>query len=240
MAGRKKKDHEGHGGAWKVAYADFITAMMALFMVLWICSQEEEILIATSLYFQNPFNSPAQNASGVMPNKGQSIKKDDGSSDPKSAVDVTLLAKLAKEFYKYLNLKENDENKPIEIQVTNDGLRIIVYDQPNRPIFEKFSTKLTEWGLFVHKSLAWLLDRYNFLVRIEAHTAAGEKEITENYSDWELTADRANMSRRTLVHFALDPEKIDRITGFASKHPLVGVPPTSAKNQRVEISLTLQ
>src|SRR5213592_4083857 len=100
----KKKAQAHHGGAWKVAYADFVTAMMALFMVLWISSQDEKILIATSKYFQNPFTSPLNASSGVMPfnsNKStQSEGKGEGDEKEQSrdkAIKMTFLSTVASE-----------------------------------------------------------------------------------------------------------------------------------------------
>src|SRR5476649_580688 len=105
MARKKKEGH--HGGAWKVAFADFMTAMMALFMVLWICAQDQKIVIATARYFQNPFNSPLEKSSGIMefnastPNKGSG--KEEGkspdstpASDAKT-IDLQFLNSVAKD-----------------------------------------------------------------------------------------------------------------------------------------------
>src|SRR5262245_55049114 len=127
----KKKAAAHHGGAWKVAYADFVTAMMALFMVLWISSQDEKILIATSKYFQNPCHSPVNATSGVMPfnsNKTtQSEGRESGSEkerDSKNQIHLSFLNSVAADFYRLLHIDETFEDKPIDIQVTTDGLRI--------------------------------------------------------------------------------------------------------------------
>src|SRR5574343_609331 len=116
----------GGGGAWKVAYADFVTAMMALFMVLWLSAQDKKILIATSRYFQNPFNSPLEEKSGVMPfNKdttsSSSSSKDDGagkdtSADKNKQIQLSFLNSVASDFYRLLHLDQNWEDKPIDIQ----------------------------------------------------------------------------------------------------------------------------
>src|SRR5215203_4368387 len=128
----------GSGGAWKVAYADFVTAMMALFMVLWISAQDKEILIATSEYFQNPFKSPLDASSGIMPfnsNKTtQSKGKGQGESDQDRTkqVQLTFLNSVAADFYRLLHLDESLEGKSIEIQVTTDGLRVSLFDRAKR------------------------------------------------------------------------------------------------------------
>src|SRR5882672_7853695 len=132
----------GHGGAWKVAFADFMTAMMALFLVLWISSQDKKILIATSQYFQNPFNSPMDNTSGVMPfntNKSTtSTGPDQGTekeADKNKQIEVSFLNTVAADFYRLLNLDQNLADKPIDIQVTSDGLRVTLFDRGKRPLF---------------------------------------------------------------------------------------------------------
>src|SRR3984893_14858648 len=94
---KKKGGHGHHGGAWKVAYADFVTAMMALFMVLWISAQDKEILIATSKYFQSPFKSPTDRSSGVLENNAAAAAKALVDADKASLTDLALLNKLSKD-----------------------------------------------------------------------------------------------------------------------------------------------
>lgn len=236
----------GHGGAWKVAFADFMTAMMALFLVLWISSQDKKILLATSQYFQNPFNSPMDNTSGVMPfnsNKTTTTSGNDAGTekeaDRNKQIEVTFLNTVAADFYRMLNLDKNLEDKPIDIQVTSDGLRVTLFDRVKRPIFVKDTTEFTEWGRFAMESLAWMIDRHHFRVTIDGHTAQRAPGRNEDYSVWELSADRANASRRSLVHFAVDPKNIERVTGYAGTRPLPGEKPEADSNERVTLSLTL-
>src|SRR5215207_6919902 len=107
----------GSGGAWKVAYADFVTAMMALFMVLWISAQDKEILIATSEYFQNPFKSPMDASSGVMPFNSNKLSQNKGNGsgaegqDRNKQVQTTFLNSVAADFYRLLHLDESAETK---------------------------------------------------------------------------------------------------------------------------------
>jgi chemotaxis protein MotB len=173
MAGKRKKAEAHHGGAWKVAYADFVTAMMALFMVLWISAQDKEILIATSKYFQSPFKSPMDRSAGVLENSQASVTKTIVDSDKTSLSDLALLNKLAKEVYRQLNIEEDPEHAPLDIQITNDGLRVVIFDRHDRPLFEPGKAEFTEWGGFVMENLAWLIDRRDFKVRIDGHTASG-------------------------------------------------------------------
>lgn len=234
------------GGAWKVAYADFVTAMMALFMVLWISAQDKEILIATSQYFQNPFRSPMDATSGVMPfnsnkttNSSGQGQGDEKESDRNKHIQLTFLNSVAADFYRLLHLDENLAGKPIDVQVTTDGLRVTLFDRINRPIFKGDTAELSEWGTFVLQSLAWTIDRHRFRVTIDGHTKAGIKMKDDTYTAWELSTDRANTTRRALVHYAVDAELIERVTGYADTKPISGEAATAESNQRVTLSLTL-
>jgi len=232
--------HKAHGGgAWKVAYADFVTAMMALFMVLWITAQDEEIMLSTSRYFQNPFQYAfEENSSGIMKDGGSSFQGDAGQN--KSMVDMNFLHTLASEFMRMLDIEESDPNAPVQVSVTSDGMRITVYDRPNQPLFEDGTYELTKWGDFILENLAWYVDRHTLRVRIDAHTPVRDDAPEGQIQDpWELTTMRANAARKTLVHYALDPHKIDRVTGFGDAHPLKGQAPDSPVNQRVEFSLAV-
>ncbi len=244
---KKKEAH--HGGAWKVAYADFVTAMMALFMVLWICAQDKKILVATSRYFQSPFNAvAADKTSGIMeynserPQKGNGEK--DGTNDNPSRtdpkeIDLQFLNSIAKDFYRLLNLEEDLAEKPIDIQVTSDGMRVTLFDRTRKPLFKENTAEFTDWGNFMMQNLSWLIDRHRFRVVIDGHTASGTKFPQENYTAWELSSDRANASRRALTHYAVDPKLIDRVTGYADTRPIPGLPRESESNQRVTLSLSM-
>src|SRR4051812_42632313 len=161
MARKKAAAH--HGGAWKVAYADFVTAMMALFMVLWISSQDDKIVIATTRYFQNPFRAPPmETAAGVLPSTGSkntnSASREIGSAkteDKGKQIEMTFLNAVASDFYRLLRLDQNEAEKLIDIQVTSDGLRVTLFDRARRPLFVGNTTQFTEWGQFVMQNLAW-------------------------------------------------------------------------------------
>ncbi len=235
----KKGEH--HGGAWKVAYADFITALMALFMVLWISSQDEEILLATSGYFQNPFNSPMDQSMGVMSNsidRGGVGKRDD--EEVNNLIDLSFLHSLAREFYRLLDIDVSEDENPTKITVTSEGLMITVYNRSNQPLFVQDTDELTQWGGFVMQNIAWIVDRHDFGVSIEAHSASGFESIREDYGPWELTAGRANAVRRHLVHYALAEDKVERVIGFADTHPLENEPADSESNHRIEINLAVR
>jgi chemotaxis protein MotB len=236
----------GGGGAWKVAYADFVTAMMALFMVLWISAQDKEILIATSEYFQNPFRSPMDASSGVMPfnntKSSQSQGKEKGSEkaqDRDKQVQMTFLNSVAADFYRLLHLDETLDSKPIDIRVTTDGLRVTLFDRNKRPLFQDGSAEFTEWGTFVLQNMAWTIDRHAFTVTIDGHARGGTVDVRPDYSKWELSADRANSARRRLVHYAVDSKQIERVTGYADTRPPDGESASSESADRLTLNLTL-
>ncbi len=239
----------GKGGAWKVAFADFMTAMMAFFLVMWLTSQDKEILIATSKYFQNPFTSPMEQKSGLLnfdsnkpANTSGGDKGETGggkSSTSAQTIDLQFLNSVAKDVYKMLNLDEALADKPIEVQVTSDGLRITLYDRAKQPLFEDMSAQLTKWGDFVMQSLAWMIERNRFNIVIEGHTRTGLALPTTEYTSWELSADRANAARRALVRYAVDATQIERVTGYADTRPVPLMAPDSPSNQRVTLSLRL-
>jgi len=232
-----------------VAFADFMTAMMALFLVLWISAQDEQILVATSQYFQSPFKSPMEDHSGIMPFNKQSSSSSSSSEDQASSqstptdtnkqVELSFLNSVAADFTRLLNLDQDLDKKPIDVEITSDGLRITLYDRAQKPLFDGDSTELSEWGEYVMQNLAWMIDRHNFLVTIDGHTRSGLQLDQDNYTAWELSADRANISRRKLVHYAVEPELIERVTGYADTQPLPNEPTSSESNQRVTLSLRL-
>lgn len=240
----------GGGGAWKVAFADFMTAMMAFFLVMWLTSQDKEILIATSQYFQSPFKSPLQAKAGLLNFDSKSVTKSGGEGKKKdsasgastssaTAMDLQFLNSVAKEMYKMLNLDDALADKPLDVQVTSDGLKVTLYDRGKQPFFESGTAKFTKWGDFVMQSLAWTVERNKFNIVIEGHTRSGLVLPNPDYGAWELSADRANSARRALVKYAVDPAQIERVTGYANTRPVPLTPPDSETNQRVSMSLRI-
>jgi chemotaxis protein MotB len=238
----------GKGGAWKVAFADFMTAMMAFFLVMWLTSQDKEILIATSQYFQNPFKSPLEAKAGLLNYDSQSVSKNSSDGKKKDAsagastsspttMDLQFLNSVAKELYKMLNMDDALAEKPLDVQVTSDGLKVTLYDRGKQPFFEAGTAKFTKWGDFVMQSLAWTVERNKFNIVIEGHTRTGLVMPNPDYTAWELSADRANAARRALVKYAVDPAQIERVTGYANTRPVPLAAPESETNQRVSMSL---
>jgi chemotaxis protein MotB len=245
----KKKD-EHHGGAWKVAYADFVTSMMAFFMVMWICvaTKKPEVMAQISLYFKDPGyaerkkeedKAPKQ-VTGVMNNSSKiATQKDASLQDAVSPENQAFLKAISRDFVRLLNIKD-EEKPPVDVQVTSDGLRMNFFNRAKKPVFKKNTSELTEWGTFVFQNLAWLVERYNFHAFLEGHTAKGlDLGQNKNYTPWELSADRANAVRRSMEYYAMSPDKTQRVSGLGDSEPLPNVNPESEDNDRITVSLSL-
>src|ERR1700722_882479 len=189
-----KKKHAHHGGAWKVAYADFVTAMMALFIVLLLASQDQRIKEAVERAFRNPFSSVTKDSVGIIPSKEtQAVRSSSGNLDSASAVELTMLRRINQDLVKSLATDgEDKEDNPIKLDMTPEGLSINVFDRSHKPIFESQSTKFTPYGDWVFSTLAWEISRYNNLsVELEGHTESGNGAIRPDYGDWEISSAHA-------------------------------------------------
>ena len=235
-----KKAEAHHGGAWKVAYADFVTAMMALFMVLWICAQDKKIMLATSKYFKQPFNALTKESAGVLQGKDGGSQGKDKTADSATAAALAFMRSLATELSRLLNVKDMQEEQSVEIQVTSDALKITLYDRTKHAVFKKGSAEVTEWGKLVMQNLAWIIDRNDLKVYLDGHAAAQSLpgDGDGNYGPWELTADRANAARRLLVKYAVNPQKIERVSGYADTKPIPKSAGDFPGNERITISLS--
>src|SRR5580704_16646732 len=125
-----------HGGAWKVAYADFTTAMMALFIVLLLTSQDQRIKEAVERAFRNPFSSVTKDSTGIIPSKDtQAVKSSTGNFDSASAVELTMLRRLNQDLLKSLQSESEDKDQsPVKLDLTPEGLCINVFDRSHKPI----------------------------------------------------------------------------------------------------------
>ncbi len=235
-----KRGH--HGGSWKVAYADFTTAMMALFLVLWLTAQDNRIKEAVERAFRNPFASVTKESVGIIPNPdSQAVRDHSKNFDSASAVELTMLRRLNEDLLKSLKIELDDPNsQSVKLELTPDGLRITVFDRSRRPIFEPQSTRFTPYGDWVFSTLAWELSRYNsFAIDLEGHTESGWTPPSPDYGDWEISADRANAARRKLVEHGVARNRIRKVAGFADTIPMPNEPPDSETNRRVNVLLSL-
>jgi chemotaxis protein MotB len=237
----KKKAH--HGGAWKVAYADFVTAMMALFIVLWLSSQDQRIKEAIARAFAHPFSSLTKDSVGIIPNKDtQAMRSSDGDFDSASAVELAMLRKLSQDFLKSLPTDSTDKDEdPVKLEMTPDGIRINVFDRARKPVFEPQSTRFTSYGQWVFSTLAWEIARStNFTIELEGHTESGNAPVSTDYGDWEISADRATAVRRKLLDSGVPSQQVIKVAGFGDTAPMPEHDTSDEINRRVTVLLNLR
>lgn len=229
-----------HGGAWKVAYADFITTMMALFLVLWLTAQDTKIKEAIERSFKNPFSSLTKESVGLIPNsESTALQKEKGNYDSPSAVHLELLRRVTEDLAKLLQSDAEDQSS-IRIDPTPDGLRINVFDRSLHPIFKANSIEFTPYGSWVFSTIAWVIARYpGFVVELEGHTEAGAAPRSPTYTAWELSTDRANATRREILDHGVGAHQVYRIAGYGDTQTMSGVPPEDEANRRVTVLLRM-
>jgi chemotaxis protein MotB len=234
------KKHIHHGGAWKVAYADFVTAMMALFLVLWLTAQDEKIKEAVERSFKNPFTSMTKDSTGLIPNENTSaVKSSKGNFDSASAVELNMLRRISEDLTKSFQQDQSEEQESVRLDMTPEGLRVNVFDRGQKPIFEKDSHQFTKYGAWVFSTLAWQVSRYPkfFLMELEGHTEQGRPAKEADYGSWELSADRANSARRLLEEHGVKSLQVRKVAGFADTKPMPAMDGADERNRRVTILL---
>ena len=228
---RKKAVHEGHhGGAWKVAYADFVTAMMALFIVLWLLSSSEQVKKAVGSYFQDPTGSGKMMGSSVG-GSGESLAftKDDMSQLKKQ------LEQAMKRMPKFEQMKNN-----VELTITSEGLRVELIESEKGMFFESGNFKPTSQGQELLVKLAAELGRLPNTIAIEGHTDARPYQGQSAYSNWELSVDRANVARRLMQENGLRADQVKQVRGFADQRLRTAQDPAAASNRRVSVIVQYQ
>ena len=249
---RKKVVHGHHGGAWKIAFADFMTALMALFLVLWLLSSSSpQHKQAVAEYFSTPLiaaiGAGDRNASSasVIPGGGPDPTFSEGERD---RIDPREQQLLAEERERMEELKERIEDvinsnaqlkeirDQIRIDATPEGLRIQLVDTEQRPMFELGSVRLAPYMKTLLRTIAPMLNQLPNRIQISGHTdgvpyVGGES----GYSNWELSADRAGASRRELITGGLAPDKLLRVSGMADRVPFPGAAPNAATNRRIMV-----
>ena len=260
----KKGGHAVHGGAWKIAYADFVTAMMAFFLLMWLLgSTSEGDKKGLSDYFASPLKvsmmggSGAGAATSVIQGGGTDLTKSAGqnkrsdSNDPiaKKAASDAARAELAKQDAKKLAVLSSKisaliTNSPrltefssqIKLETTPDGLQITIVDDQNRPMFDVGSALVKPYMRDILREIGSALNGVDNKISLDGHTDRSPYGNGERgYSNWELSADRANSSRRELATAGMPDEKLARVTGLASSSLLDQQNPLSAGNRRITI-----
>lgn len=265
----KKVSHGGHhGGAWKIAYADFVTAMMAFFLLMWLLgSSTQGDLKGISDYFNTPLKvavfggSGSGDSSSIVRGGGQDLSRQTGQrkrgEDPAKRATINLraaeheferqekarLQSLKDKLDKLLEASEKlkqFENQ-IQIDFTDEGLRIQILDEKNRPMFDSGRAVLKPYFIEILHELAHVFNDVPNPISISGHTdSAAYLGGNTGYSNWELSADRANAARRELVAAGIGADKVLRVMGLADSVPFDGVDTQTPNNRRISIVLLNQ
>ena len=241
---KKKAGHGGHhGGAWKVAYADFVTAMMAFFLVMWLVGQSKEVKSAVAGYFRDPGAFDQARSDG--PIAGGDLKLDPAAAPPSDPTVVNGLADgeraALEDTAKRIKQRLADSpdlqslGKQIDIQVTRDGLRIELVDAERQTFFASGSAALAAGTEKVLELIARELGSLKNSIVIEGHTDSRPYAVTDLYSNWELSADRANAARRVMERSGLQGGQVRGVRGYADRQLRVADAPLDARNRRVSV-----
>ena len=223
---KKKGQHKGHhGGAWKVAYADFVTALMSLFIVMWLMNSSKPVQEAVGGYFRDPH--------GTGEKKGTQLN---GTGDA-AIVKKQDMAKLKDDLLKAMEKMANYDKikKLIEITVTSEGLQIELMEDPHGTFFELGSAEPTPTLQSLLKVLAPEVGKLPNPLSIEGHTDSKPYSGLKAYGNWELSTDRANTARRLMENSGLRPTQVVQVRGFADRKLRKPLQPEDASNRRVTL-----
>jgi chemotaxis protein MotB len=223
---KKKSGHGGHhGGAWKVAYADFVTAMMALFIVLWLMNTSKQVQEAVGGYFKDPTGNSKKVGTDMQ-----------GSGDA-FALSKEDMPKLKEELQKTIrHLVNFDKLKDqIDMTVTAEGLRIELLETESGTFFESGSPTPSPTGRELLIALARELGKLPNKISIEGHTDARPYAGDGSYSNWELSVDRANAARRLMQENGVTTNQVAQVRGYADQRLRKPDSPEDASNRRISV-----
>jgi chemotaxis protein MotB len=238
-----KRGHKGghHGGGWKVAYADFVTSMMALFLVLWLVGSDDQTRLAVQRYFRGEITQQGKNGTQqyAKPEPFQTNIHDKVSKD---LVEEQNMKRELEKLREQLNNSSQAGDDQIRYEFIADGVRITVIDSSSKPFFEPGTAKLTYYGEWVLKTTAWYLDRFPFMLEVEGHTQKGAElaSTTNAEQGWDLSTSRAVAARDTLQSAGLQPERFWRVIGYSDRIPLENTKPEAEENRRITIVARLK
>ena len=251
-----------HGGAWKIAYADFVTAMMAFFLLMWLLgSTAKGDLVGISEYFKTPLKvamaggSGSGDSSSVIKGGGEDltrtagqVKRGDSPPEKKTYDLQAAKAALAREEGQRLQMLKARIESAIEVNpmlkkyqnqllldITSEGLRIQIVDEKNRPMFALAKAELQPYTKEILHIIGMVLNEVPNKLGISGHTDSTPYYSESGYSNWELSADRANASRREMVLGGLQDDKVLRVVGLASAAHLDAKDPFNPVNRRISI-----
>ncbi|GKS86751.1 MULTISPECIES: flagellar motor protein MotB [unclassified Acidovorax] len=265
----KKGGHAVHGGAWKIAYADFVTAMMAFFLLMWLLgSTAKGELQGIAAYFNSPLKVAMQggdgagNSSSVIPGGGNDLSKVHGqvrrsdsetSTNRRANLEAARAERARQDEMRIKALqakidalitetpKLNEYRSQIRMDVTPDGLQIQIVDDQNRPMFDSGSALVKPYMRDILREIGTALGGVQNRISLAGHTdATPYGNGDRGYSNWELSADRANASRRELVAAGMPDAKLGRVVGLAASDLLEPKEPRAPANRRITITVLTQ
>jgi chemotaxis protein MotB len=223
---KKKGGHGGHhGGAWKVAYADFVTAMMALFIVLWLLNSSKQVQEAVGGYFKDPTGTSKKVGSNMVGTGENFVLSRDNMPKLKDQLQQAL--RQMSDFAKLQN--------HIEMTVTTEGLRIELSESASGTFFDSGSPKLNADGRELLNTLAQELGKLPNKLSIEGHTDSQPYSGKANYGNWELSTDRANAARRLMQANGIRPDQVTQVRGFADQRLRKPDAPLDPANRRISL-----
>ncbi|WP_084545313.1 flagellar motor protein MotB [Derxia gummosa] len=258
----KKGGHGHHGGAWKIAYADFVTAMMAFFLLMWLLgSTTQAELQGISDFFANPLKvasaggSGAGDATAIIPGGGTDLQRSTGqvkkgmsNAEKKREMEKEMQERERMEQAKLEKLRADIEAKiaenprlaefknQVKIDITPEGLRIQIVDSQNRPMFDVGKAVMKPYMGEILREIGPVVNDVDKKITLLGHTDASPYAGgLGGYSNWELSADRANASRRELMVGGIEPDRIVRVAGLASSVPYNPDDPLDPMNRRISI-----
>ncbi|HVL55963.1 MAG TPA: flagellar motor protein MotB [Burkholderiaceae bacterium] len=259
----KKRAHGHHGGAWKIAYADFVTAMMAFFLLMWLLgSTTKGDLMGIADYFRTPLHvalsggSGSGDSSSVIRGGGEELTRSYGQvrrGDIEQAKKIVSLqamqadhSRIALEQAQFVRQRVEyaiasdaqlaEFRSQVRMDMTQDGLRIQIVDERSRPMFDSGAAAVKPYMRDLLRAIGRVLNDFDAKVTLTGHTDAAPFASGERgYSNWELSADRANASRRELVAGGMSEAKVLRVVGLAAAIPLDPADPLNPVNRRISI-----
>jgi chemotaxis protein MotB len=230
---KRKKVHASgpHGGAWKVAYADFVTAMLALFIVLWLLSSSEQVQKAVGGYFADPKGSGRDIGNGLKGagSESMSVRREDMNK---------IKAKLEEAVKSSAALQKIKEH--VIFTVTGEGLRVELLEGASSTFFDSASSHPTDFGMDLLQRLAEEIGKLPNKVTMEGHTDSQPFPGGSDYTNWELSSDRANAARRFMQKHGMHEDQVTQVRGFADQSPRDPAHPDSAANRRVTLVIQYQ
>lgn len=236
---KKIKKHHGehHGGSWKVAYADFVTAMMAFFLLLWLITMvEPEKRAAIADYFRN-FNIFKHGGRSFLEQQAAIHKEVKTVAEPVTGQNQA--EKLKEQLKNEIEQKLKELKDHVLIEVVEGGIRIQIVDLEGEPMFPLASSVPSEKAKKILKVVAENIKDENAKIAVEGHTDAVPFRGGKT-TNWELSTERASAARRELETFGVDPAKIARVVGYADTMPLLKENPKDPRNRRISITLMFE